>query len=294
MNSHPLLYIVLVILAMGALALCNFLYGVGISYLFSIPTLGIITMIIYFVAICKLNKYDWYKEETDYEYKKYKAAYDAYKWHVIKNKELYNIFVRDYCNSTIMLTVSVNQDGSFSDSDYNTKNRIYHRIKSLLEDRNDLVNRYFKKGSFRYTDYLNLIKEYNTTAIEKVEGITTEDSIEQEQPAIEDLKEKLFKVRTEILKYESGEKQPKHIGQRMFGYLLKDNYLIAYNDEQRLAEWQKFTGLDSKPEMSYLRDPDYNKNETDKINKQLKSIEEFFYLIGLDVSITYYEKGKKK
>lgn len=80
----------------------------------------------------------------------------------------------------------------------------------------------------------------------------------------------------------------------MFGYLLKTGYINAYNDEQRLAEWQKFTGLETKPEMSYLRDPDYNKNTTDKINKQLKSIEEFFYLIGLDITITYYQSKFKK
>lgn len=111
---------------------------------------------------------------------------------------------------------------------------------------------------------------------------------------LDDSKEKLSKVRAEILKYESGEKQPKHIGHRMFGYLIKSGYIDAYNDRQRIEQWKEFTGLESLPEISYLRDPDSNKNNTKKINLQLKFIEEFFYLIGLNISVTYYQSKFKK
>ena len=80
----------------------------------------------------------------------------------------------------------------------------------------------------------------------------------------------------------------------MFGYLLKSGYINAYNDTQRIEQWKLFTELDSLPEMSYLRDPDYNKNNTKRINLQLKYIEEFFYLVGLDISITYDQNKLKK
>ena len=113
------------------------------------------------------------------------------------------------------------------------------------------MEQYFDKIDFVFVDYKSLIKEYNTTVIEQEES-QSENIIEQEQPVLDDNKDKLSKVRTEILKYESGEKLPKHIGQRMFGYLLKSGYINAYNDTQRIEQWKLFTELDSLPEMSYL------------------------------------------
>ena len=41
----------------------------------------------------------------------------------------------------------------------------------------------------------------------------------------------LYKVREEILRYESGEKKPKHIGQRMFGYLVNADYFSGVYDK---------------------------------------------------------------
>ena len=229
---------------------------------------------------------DNFRQSLHLEYRLLKRGYLLYQHEVIKLGKTFEPYIRDYLSEIQNFQYKTEKELS-------EKSRIHARVSDIFSLRSDLIKQYFDKSDFVFADYKKLIREYNTTIIGAEETLT-EDSIEQEQPTIEDLEEKLSKVRTEILKYESGEKQPKHIGQRMFGYLLKANYFVAYNDEQRFSEWQKFTGLDSKPEMSYLRDPDYNKNETDKINKQLKSIEEFFYLVGLDIPITYYEKGKKK
>lgn len=226
------------------------------------------------------------RQSQNLEYRLLKRGYILYQHEVIKQDKTFEVYIRDYL-------AEINNFKYKTEKELSEKTRIHTRVFDIFSLRADLINRYFGKTNFVFVDYKNLMKEYNTTVIEQDEP-EIENIIEQKPVYPDNLEEKLSKVRTEILKYESGEKQPKHIGHRIFGYLLKAHYLNAYNDEQRLAEWQKFTGLESKPEMSYLRDPDYNKNETNKINKQLKSIEEFFYLMGLNIPIAYYEKGKKK
>ena len=202
------------------------------------------------------------------EYRLFKRGHLLYQHEVVKQDKSFDIFINDYLAEIQNFTYK-------TDKEFQEKSRSHAKIVSIFLNRPNLIEKYFENVSFNYKDYKSLLKEYNTTPIREEETI---------QPNIVD-EEKFLKVKKEILKYESGEKQPKHIGQRMFGYLLKANHFLAYNDEQRLAEWQNFTGLDSKPEMSYLRDPLYNKNsiDKDKFATQLKQIEEFFYLIGLEI-----------
>ena len=202
------------------------------------------------------------------EYRLLKRGHLLYQHEVVKQKKSFDIYINDYLAEIQNFTYKTNKE-------FQEKTRSHNKIVSIFQNRPNLIEKYFESVNFNYKDYKSLLKEYNTTSIREEETI---------QPNIVD-EEKLLKVKNEILKYESGEKQPKHIGQRMFGYLLKANYFLAYNDEQRLIEWQNFTGLDSKPEMSYLRDPLYNKNsiDKDKFTTQLKQIEEFFYLMGLKI-----------
>ncbi len=223
------------------------------------------------------------------EYRLLKRGYLFYQHEVTKQGKTFELYVGDYLSEIQNFNYKTGKELS-------EKTRIHARVSDIFSLRPDLIKQYFSQNDFVFTNYRNLTKEYDTSIMEEEISRPLPDTEENivEQPSSDNLEEKLAKVRAEILKYESGEKKPKHIGQRIFGYLLKAHYLNAYNDEQRLAEWQKFTGLGSKPEMSYLREPDYNKNETNKINKQLKSIEEFFYLIGLNIPIAYSEKGKKK
>lgn len=221
---------------------------------------------------------DNFHQSQNLEYRLLKRGYLLYQHEVIKQGKIFELYIRDYLSEIQNIHYK-------TEKELPEKSRIHSRVSDIFSYRPDLIKQYFDKTDFIFSDYKSLIREYNTTVLVKEETLT-EDITEQVPPIIDNIEEKLLKVRTEILKYESGEKQPKHIGQRMFGYLLKANYFIAYNDEQRLAEWQKFTGSGSKPEMSYLRDPLYNKNSIDK-NKfatQLKQIEEFFYLIGLDIN----------
>jgi len=229
---------------------------------------------------------DNFHQSQNLEYRLLKRAYLLYQHEIVKQDKTLDLYIRDYLSE-------IQNFNYKTEKELSTKTRIHTRVSNIFSLRPDLIVQYFNQTDFTLSDYHNLIKEYNTSEVEANQPLsTTENFTEQQKP--DNLEEKLSKVRAEILKYESGEKLPKHIGQRMFGYLLKSGYINAYNDEQRLVEWQKFTSLDTKPEMSYLRDPDYNKNSTDKINQQLKSIDEFFYLIGLDILITYYQKKISK
>lgn len=230
------------------------------------------------------------RQSQNLEYRLLKRGYILYQYEVTKQNKTFEIYVRDYL-------AEIHNFQYKTEKELSDKTCIHTRVSSIFTLRPDLIKLYFDKSDFAFADYKNLIEEYNTTEIitnEEPQPENITEQKEQEQIIPDNIEEKLSKVRAEILKYESGEKLPKHIGQRMFGYLLKADYINAYNDRQRIEQWKKFTGLDSLPEMSYLRDPDYNKNDTSKINQQLKSIEEFFYLVGLDVLITYYEKGRKK
>lgn len=229
---------------------------------------------------------DNFHQSQHLDYRLLKRGYILYQHEVLKQNKTFELYVRDYLSEIHNFQYKTQKELS-------EKSRIHTRVSDIFSIRPDLIKQYFDKTSFVFIDYKSLIKEYNTTIIEQ-EDPQSENIIEQEQPVLDDNKEKLLKVRAEILKYESGEKQPKHIGHRMFGYLIKSGYINAYNDRQRIEQWKEFTGLESLPEISYLRDPDSNKNDTKKINLQLKSIEEFFYLIGLNISITYYQSKFKK
>lgn len=228
---------------------------------------------------------DNFHQSQNLEYRLLKRAHLLYQYEVIKQKKSFDNYINDYLAEIQNFTYQ-------SPNELQEKTRIHSKVSNLLISRPDLVQRYFDKKDFYFQDYKDMVKEHNTTSIAK-DDVPPISPIEKPILDSSSIEEKLSKVRNEILKYESGAKLPKHIGQRMFGYLLKANYINAYNDSQRLEKWAEFTGVDTKPEMSYLRDPDYNKNETIKINQQLKQIEEFFYLVGLEISITYYEKKKK-
>lgn len=234
---------------------------------------------------------DNFLQSQNLEYRLLKRGYTLYQHEVLKQGKTFELYVQDYLAEIHNFTYN-------NPRELSEKTRNHTKVSDIFILRPDLIQQYFDKSNFVLADYKNLIKEYNTTAIPTVEESPvqiTENILEQAVSDNSDnIEEKLSKVRIEILKYESGEKLPKHIGQRMFGYLIKSGYINAYNDEQRREQWKEFTGLDSLPEMSYLRNPDYNKNDTDKINPQLKYIEEFFYLVGLDISIKYYENKFKK
>ncbi|MDR1715403.1 MAG: hypothetical protein LBS20_06125, partial [Prevotella sp.] len=177
---------------------------------------------------------DNFHQSQHLEYRLLKRGYILYQHEVVKQGKTFGLYAHDYL-------AEIQNFNYKTERELSEKTRIHTRVSDIFSFRADLINRYFGKTNFVFVDYKNLMKEYNTTVIEQDEP-EIENIIEQKPVDPDNLEEKLSKVRTEILKYESGEKQPKHIGHRIFGYLLKAHYLNAYNDEQRLAEWQKFTG----------------------------------------------------
>ncbi|MBV5284414.1 MAG: hypothetical protein JZU53_18475 [Paludibacter sp.] len=236
-----------------------------------------------------LPKQNWFLESTDESFKLYLKAYYVYNKEVIKNHKLYNYFVSDFCNENIFLVTSAVANINGAVNDLNKKNRIYNRVRNLLETRPDLVQKYFQENTFTYDNYKLLNNEYDTTYPIQIslESPHKEDDIRLN--SFEDVSEI---IKEEILNYENEIKTPKHIGHRIFGYVLKEGYINASkNDEQRLDAWREFTGLENNiPEYHYLRNPRDNKNSSKKINPQLKVIDEFFHSIKLPVDVYYDEK----
>lgn len=237
-----------------------------------------------------LDNKEWYKELTDYSYYKFNQVYKLYQTDVIKNKKTHERFIDDYYSENQLISFSTDSQGRPIIAEYNLKNKINNQILDILNNRFYLVNKYFITESFNYSDFLNLIKEYNTTVIDEKPLESIIDSSNQSVQEI-DLNEQLLKIKEEILAYEKGDKKPKHYGHRMFGYLLREGYFTADNDKSRIERWQEFTGLETIPEMDYLRNPDSNKNSTDKIDKQLEEIAHIFYLIGLKITVSYHNKN---
>ena len=198
------------------------------------------------------------------EYRLLKRGFLIYQSEVIKKGKTFELFVSDYIAEIHNFTCN--------EKNIATKTRIHTRVCNIFLLRPDLIKEYFADKSFDYKAYKLLVASYDKSEI--IPAATHSNEEKENQPSKElDIDEALSKVRAEIRKYESEEKTPKHYGHRMFGYLLKEKYFEALNDDQRLDQWQRFTGLESKPEMDYLRNPDSNKNNTSKINQQLKKID---------------------
>lgn len=256
------------------------IFGLSALTVFT-PTLLILTLIFLLVMFFNLEKIIGQKETTSYPFSRFEEVYNMYRNEVINIGIIYQRFVENYYSNNVMISYSIDANGNQNVAEYHTKNSIFNQIIAILQERKDLVDKYFNNDHFTFQDYENLIRDFETT-------YPPENNIEV------DTLVKLNKVKGVILKYESGEKTPKHYGHRMFGYLLKEGYFNAGNNEQRQAEWEKFTGLTSTPEPYYLNNPDENKNQTPNINKQLKQIAEIFDLIGLKVTIDYHKEKTKR
>ena len=224
---------------------------------------------------------DIFWQSQNLEYRLLKRGFLTYQNEVIKKGKTFELFVSDYIAEIHNFTCN--------EQNLAMKTRIHTRVCNIFLLRPDLIKKYFANNTFDHNAYKQLVVNYDKSEIIPTAAISIEEK-ENQPSKVFDIDEALSKVQAEILKYESGEKSPKHYAHRMFGYLLKEKYFKALNDDQRLDEWQKFTGLESKPEMDYLRNPDSNKNNTSKINQQLKEIDEFFFLIGLKVTIAYHKE----
>lgn len=248
---------------------------------------GVVFGILYFKVSDWLKTKKWFLEFTDDFFVLFIKAFYAYRKEVINNKKLYDRYVDDFCiQNTRQVPDSLNKHGVVVSS--NKKNLIKNRVQKLLETRPDLVQKYFQSNDFTYEDYKRMIVEYDITVpVQILEECSPKETVILTN-RFEDVKEV---VKDEILKYQNGIKDPIHIGHRIFGYLIQEGYIPACkNNEQRLKEWEKFTGSKFIPEFDYLRRPGGNKSSSKNINQNLEIIDDFFHSIKLKVRITYFEK----
>lgn len=166
------------------------------------------------------------RQSQNLEYNFLKRGYILYQHEVLKQGKIFELYTNDYLSE-------IHNFNYKTEKEFSKQTRIHTRVFNIFLLRPDLIKQYFDRTDFVFVDYKNLIEEYDIIVTEH-EILQFENITEQEQIDINNIEEKLSKVRAEIFKYESGEKQSKHIGHRMFGYLIKCSYINAYNDRQCL------------------------------------------------------------
>ena len=99
-------------------------------------------------------------------------------------------------------------------------------------------------------------------------------------------------VKEKILKCYSI-KGRKQLGDRIFGYLLAAELILAYTPEERLQAWQTLIGEKITPSDTKLHaNPSLNRSDVDSktLLKHLDSIREFYSEIGLSKAVSLIEK----
>ena len=116
-------------------------------------------------------------------YMLHKKAYKKYQEEVATEEKLYNRYVLDFCNENIFL-YSVKED--ITVEELNKRNKNYNIVTTLLQERSDLVEKYFNRPSFSLDDFQELSKEFNTTE----SPIRDELPIEEPKPIEEKTEQK--------------------------------------------------------------------------------------------------------
>ena len=271
-SSDHLLLIGCGIIAISSIVLINpFVSFFGISYIFAF-LLGFIPLAIALAVVMILvNDKIWYKELTEYSFYRFKEVYEHYQKEVIKGKKTLRRFIDDYYTEHQLITYPIDSRGNPNTSEYQKKIQILNQIIDLLNNRIDLVNRYFYQDSFRYNDYLTLKNEYDQTdAIQKSISNTKSHNIDDEIIASE-----LKKFVGEC--YENG---TMGLGDRNFGYFLKHRHPALSTAKQYIEAWKQYINkYEPRDNCKYINDPSYWKN-TDEIDATLRALEriENFYL----------------
>ena len=263
----------IVLYVLGSLIICLIglacykFNNMGITYVKSIPIFVLI--ITGFLTYIRISQCNWYKELTDRNFLKYKNVYFLYRSKVIDKKQLYNIFVGEYCNSNSMLIVKTDVNGNINVSDYNEKNKVYQQIKYILENRSDLVKKYFNQKVFNYKDYISLLSDYRSTLpptqiTSSTSALKYYDDLEHEL-----INEKL----KEFVLVCYGDNGVKHLGDRCFGYFIKHRHPAYSSTKQYTDAWNKYIGeYEPRDGCRYIGDPSYWKNENE-IGATLKTLD---------------------
>lgn len=263
-----------------AVLLTNFFTFIfDISYTTTFFTTCISLIIMFGIGLMLISKKVWYEELTDYSYYQFNKLYQLYITEVIQNKKAYNRFVEDYFAENQWISYSIDSQGNPNLSEIKSKNKSFSQIIGLLQNRRDLVEKYFHGESFRYADYLRLLKEYNTTV---TTSFKEEEKLENSPLSEEEKQIRLEKAKAEILAYYSY-KDNKQLGDRIFGYLIISELIPAYTPDERKKAWETFIGEDIKPsDIRLHKTPKQNRSKDNlKLVEHLEMISDFFSEIEL-------------
>ncbi len=273
-SKKKVTYIAFVILC--TFAIINFsvliyrLYGLFYSVLITI-----VVITIFLIAVLtrkKLNTCPWYKEMTDKQYQLFYETYSSYQKDVLKEKKSYRAFLNEYQNSHSFISIPTDSYGNVLVDELNKKNLHINCMLDILQHRKDLIDKYFQKDSFGYSDYLSLVGDYSATAL------PFEDDISRRNYRLEDeFVER--KVKEFVLNCYEGN-GVMSLGDRNFGYYIKHRHPEMSTARQYTDAWNKYIGKhEPRDKCKYISDPSYWKNQTE-IPATLESIEriELFYL----------------
>lgn len=227
--------------------------------------------------VIKLQKY--------FEYRQFKNLYQSYRQEVISSQVRYDRFVSRYISQHQMIAVSINSAGYPNKYESDRKNLNFEKISELLFNRRDLVELYFSKNQFEFSDFENLMRDIDTT-------YPTAD-IES------DLVRKLEKVKERIalcLSQKNGFK--KHEGERIFGFILRERHFPMFDGESREDAFKRFMRNEDLTvvKSNYFGNPYYDRIGSSKTissttNETLKNINSFFK--GIDLKVTVFENDNK-
>ena len=252
--------------------------------------------------------------KTDRTYKLINTAFYAYRLEVLNNKKLYGIYVDDFCiKNTSQTPDRLNKYGTVVSSP--EKNCIKNRVQNLLNTRPDLVVKFFQEKTFTYKDYKQMIDEYDTTypiqktgvdLIESKQNESIDFSFQKESSnkksvlleysflnkinfdSVQNNEDKLNLIKEIILLCYS-QSSKRQFGDRIFGYLIKSQFIPTITTEDQLNEWHKIFGEEMKPSNptllstpgEYSRYHDGLKSK--KLYNYLLLIQEIFNKTGLEL-----------
>lgn len=279
-NKKTTIYIIMslfgvIIISLGAF-ICYNAHHFGVPYSKSIPILSI--LVLGLLSYLKISQLDWYKELTDRGYLKFRELFFSYKVKVIEQKQRYDIFVFEYCNSNVMLSTKADNVGNVIPADYNAKNNINQQIKYILENRSDLVEKYFHQDVFAYEDYTSLINDYKST----LSPSEVSNQIVLENPSFKFYNLDDEKIEKELQEFvlESYKGGKMHLADRNFGYFLMHRHPAYVLSTQYIRAWDKYIGeYEPRDNCRYISDPAYWKSPTE-IDTTLKALRQIlnFYL----------------
>lgn len=239
---------------------------IGLSYRYFFLIVFSILFLLFFAGLTYLNlKNEWYRQRADYSFYTLKEVYKLYRRQVLLKKMTYQRFIEDYELNNEKVLRSFNERPILFSLQHIDKKRIITQVICLLRNRQDLVEKYFILENFKYSDYLNLIKKYNTTEIENKE----------------EHKDGTY-LKMQVINFIITSRKTKGtqtLGDRLFGYYLKSKGLISLTLSQCQEEWDKLIKEHNPIDnCRYIKTPDDFRQESDILAtiNNLQKIEEFF------------------